>query len=534
MPRARKTPVLLRVDTPTPTATAETTAGLQQRLALDAPPQALPRAIQAARRLWFCVYLPRLPLEASDASTAARVVVEEQQGIHRVLLACRQAAAAGVMPGQSANAALALLPTLAIEERSELREQQAIEALATWLEQFTSLVAIAGPDVLLLEIAGSLRLYGGLQSLRQQIATGLEQQGFKAQLAIAPTPLAATWLARAGRRACIRDGANITMALRTLPLTCLEWPAATCAAIAGTGITTVGDCLRLPREGFARRFGPQRLLELDRALGRLPDPRSGWRAPERFCADYEMTEEQADRDVLLAICQELLVSLERFLLTRQLGTQRLLFSFFHLRAPATQLPLGCASSERLAVHWFELLKLRFERVTLPEPVIAIRLYGGRNQALHTESGRLALHGKTGGRGLCHSITQLAERLAARIGNQSVHGVTTLAEHRPQHAWSLQSLLGGKANAPLAMPGYSRKRPLWMLPEPVLLPLEQACPLHHGRLRLLEGPERLETGWWDEDGIARDYYMAVNPGGIHLWVYRTRNRTAAWYLHGFFG
>ena len=503
-------------------------------MALDAPPAAEPRVATPARRLWFCVYLPNLPLEASGDAATARVVVEEQQGIHRVLLACPEATAAGVMPGQSANAALALLPTLIVEERSELREQQAIEALAIWLEQFTSVVSIAGPDVVLLEIAGSLRLYGGLPSLRQQVAAGLEQQGFKAQLAIAPTPLAATWLARAGRRACIRDAANIMTALRTLPLACLEWPAATCEAIAGMGVTTVGDCLRLPREGFARRFGSQRLIELDRALGRLPDPRTSWRAPERFCADYEMTEEQCDREILLAICQELLVSLERFLLTRQLGTQRLLFSFFHLRAPATQLPLGCANSERLAAHWFELLKLRFERVTLPEPVIAIRLYGGRNQALHTESGHLAFHGKTSGQRLCQSVTQLAERLVARIGNQSVHGVTTLAEHRPHHAWSLQSLLGEKANTPLARIGQNRKRPLWMLPEPVLLPLEQAYPLHQGRLQLLQGPERLETGWWDEDGIARDYYTAVNPAGIHLWVYQIRNRTAAWYLHGFFG
>ena len=54
-----------------------------------------------------------------------------------------------------------------------------------------------------------------------------------------------------------------------------------------------------PGKGFARRFGPQRLIELDRALGRLPDPRTSWRAPERFCTDYEMTEEQSDRELLL-------------------------------------------------------------------------------------------------------------------------------------------------------------------------------------------------------------------------------------------
>ena len=48
----------------------------------------------------------------------------------------------------------------------------------------------------------------------------------------------------------------------------------------------------------------------------------------------------------------------------------------------------------------------------------------------------------------------------------------------------------------------------------------------GRLTLLEGPERLETGWWDEDGITRDYYTAINPQGMRLWVFRNRSRTAA--------
>lgn len=537
MRSARKTTVLVRAGAQPPAAIPahEPVSHPQHALALDEPLAKPPVATATAvKRLWFCAYLPHLSLEASGPAELARAVVEEQHGIHRVLLACPKAVAAGVMPGQSANAALALLPTLSIEERSRLREQQAVESLATWLEQFTSVVCIAAADVVLLEIAGSLRLYGGLLSLRQQISAGLKQQGLTASLAIAPTPLAATWLARAGRRACIREPANLTAALRRLPTTCLEWPAATCEAIAGMGVTNVGDCLRLPREGFARRFGPQRLLELDRALGRLPDPRPSWRAPEKFCADYEMTEEQSDRELLLMICRELLLSLEQFLLTRQLGTQRLLFSFFHLRGSATQLSLGGAESERRVDHWFDLLRIRFERVTLPEAVIAVRLQGGRNQAMQAASGRLAFHGKTNGQGLRYSMSQLAERLTARIGNQSVQGVTMVAEHRPQQAWRLHSLLGNKATMRLSAIRRRLQRPLWMLPEPTLLPAEQGHPMHQGCLTLLAGPERLETGWWDDDGIARDYYTAVNSQGMRLWVFRNRNRTAAWYLHGFFG
>lgn len=507
----------------------------QQSLALDAA-EAQPRPVTAPalKRLWFCIYLPRLSLEACGPSSAARAVVEEQKGIHRVLLASAKAASAGVMPGQSANAALALLPGLEVTERSELAEQQALENLSCWLEQFTSVVCFAGADVLLLEIAGSLRLYGGLLSLRQQITAGLGQQGFSASLAIAPTPLAATWLAKGGQRACIRDPANITAALRGLPLACLSWPKSVCESLTGMGLRNIGDCLRLPREGFARRFGPQRLIELDRALGRLPDPRTSWRAPERFCADYEMTEEQSDREMLLVICRELLVAHERFLLARQLGTQSVLFSFFHLRGSATQLRVGCGEAGRRSDRWFDLLRIRFEQLTLPEPVISVRLRGGRTQALRAESGRFRFQGKTAGQGLRFSMTQLAERLIARVGNQSVAGVTTVAEHRPQFAWRPRALLTDKTTSSLTTNQRELYRPLWMLPEPALLPVEQGYPLHHGRLHILEGPERLETGWWDEHGITRDYFMAINPRGMRLWVFRSRDRNACWYLHGFFG
>jgi protein ImuB len=510
---------------------------MQQVLPFAEPvPLAKPLSVTAAqvKRLWFCIYLPNLPLESCHASDAALAIVEEQHGIHRVLQVDSAAAAAGVMPGQSANAALALLPDLMLEERSPVREQQVLEALATWLERFSSFVSISGKNVLLLEVAGSLRLFGGLPSLRRQVSQGLGSQGFSAAMAIAPTPLAATWLARAGRRACIRAEENLGPALRKLPLACLNWPAGQRESLLGMGITNVGDCLRLPREGFAQRFGAKRLLELDRALGHLPDPRDSWRAPERFCADYEMTEEQSDRELLLNICRELLLSHEQFLLARQLGTQRLCLSFFHLKNSATELRLGSAFADRSVERWFDLLKIRFESVRLPEPVIAVRLRSGLSQPLQVETARLCFTGNADNEKRRYSIAQLAERLVARIGDQSVKALTMVAEHRPEYAWKVQNPLSDWSVSTLTTRD-TIKRPLWMLPEPTLLPADSGYPLHRGcRLTLLEGPERLETGWWDEQGISRDYYTAVNGAGIRLWVFRNRQRVPNWYLHGIFG
>jgi len=530
--RARKSPVAARDTAPTSSAKQQTLPFAEPAVPAAAvkPLSITPTAVQ---RLWFCIYLPNLPLQACRSSAEALAIVEEQHGIYRVLQTDAKAAAAGIMAGQSSNAALALLPALTLQERNPLREQQVLERLATWLERFSSFVSIAGRDVLLLEIAGSVRLFGGLPTLRQKISEGLAAEGFSAAMAIAPTPLAATWLARAGRRVCIRAKENLPAAIRQLPLTCLHWSNGQRESLTGMGINNIGDCLRLPREGFTRRFGAERLLDLDRALGDLPDPRDSWRAAERFCADFEMTEEQSDRELLLNICRELLLSHEQFLLARQLATQRLRFSFFHLKSAASELSLGSALADRSATRWFDLLKIRFEALRLPEAVIAVRLRSGLSQPLQAETARLNFHSKDGKQGRRYSIAQLAERLTARIGDQSVNAMTMVAEHRPEYAWSTQDPLSDWAVSTLVTNDIPR--PLWMLPKPALLTLDCGYPSHRGgRLMLLEGPERLETGWWDEDSISRDYYTAMNAAGIRLWVFRNRQQAPDWYLHGIFG
>ena len=74
----------------------------------------------------------------------------------------------------------------------------------------------------------------------------------------------------------------------------------------------------------------------------------------------------------------------------------------------------------------------------------------------------------------------------------------------------------------------RTRPVWLLDQP------ESCTVD--RLVLEEGPECIESGWWDGHDVARDYYVARNPQGARLWVFRNRRGTIAganWFLHGWF-
>ena len=539
MPPAEKSPATVRGASPAPPIKTQQSLSLElpvvKTIGLPGTPASTATRATPVKRLWLCIHLPALPLEAlhRDNENVARAVFDDQDGISKVLLASDAAESAGIRPGFSVNAALALLPALELEQRDLPCERRTLLSLAGWAEQFTSFVSIETPTVLLLELAGSVRLFAGLQKLRQAVSEGLGEQGFSASLAIAPTPLAATWLTKAGRRVCIQDAANLTSALSALPLTCLDWPLPVYESLYGMGISRVGDCLRLPRQGFAKRFGAGRLLELDRATGRLPDPRVSYRTPEYFVADYELEEEIRDSDLILNACQLLLQKLEQFLLTRQLAVQRIQFSFFHLQHPATSLPLGCVQADRAVKHWFDLLSIRFERLPLPAPAIAIRLRAGQGQPVSAKTDVLQFTKKDKQRqGL--SIAHLIERLGARIGDELVHGVSTVAEHRPHYAWRPEFMLDRLPQCEV-VPGLGDvRRPLWMLTQPQPLIVRDGKPAYQGVLTLEDGPERLETGWWDEDGIARDYFVAANPKGARFWIYRNRSKDKGWYLHGIFG
>jgi protein ImuB len=86
------------------------------------------------------------------------------------------------------------------------------------------------------------------------------------------------------------------------------------------------------------------------------------------------------------------------------------------------------------------------------------------------------------------------------------------------------------------------RPLLLLPAPRPLRATAEQPSCDGPLTLVTGPERIEAGWWDFDSPAagkprqavhRDYFVARNPQGQLLWIFRELTAPRGWFLHGFF-
>lgn len=489
-----------------------------------------------AARLWLCLHLPRLPLEAQGrraASQAPLAICAEEGRRTLVVTANAQALARGVRPGMPVNSALALAPELVLEARNPALEAAALSRLARWAGRFTPAVTIGSDGALLLEVQGSLRLFNGLEALRATLVRELQALGHEACLACAPTARAALWLARAGGGQPVLTRRELRSVLAAIPVDHLGWPVRTVQALLQMGLVTVGDCLRLPREGFARRAGPARLRELDQALGQSPEPQRPHVPPARFMAALELPAEITDAALLHEGLRQLLRGLQQALESRQASVRLVWCRLAHPDGAETRLclalrqPAGPSACHR-AGHLAGLLRLRLETLVLPGPVTSLVMQAD------LETGQAPAGTDLLGQSLRpdDGVQALLERLRARLGGQAVQGLALRAEHRPEHAWVAvpDPLAGAGTREPAIVP---RSRPVWLLPAPERLALAAGQPGWQGPLLLEHGPERIESGWWDGGDVRRDYYRASNPRGAMLWVYQDL-RSQGWYLHGMFG
>lgn len=343
----------------------------------------------------------------------------------------------------------------------------------------------------------SLRYFGGLEAFLGKLSAGLAELGCEAAIAVAGTPRAALWRAKGGGRA-----------LEDLPVEN--------AFLRSIGIANIGEAMQLPREGLAKRCGQGFIDDLDRALGTLPEPREFFIPPPCFDVKLELPGEVAHAEGVLFAARRLLLQLEGLLAARQAGVRRFRLVLFQHRK-SSALEIAFASATRETERMLRLLRERLATISLKEGVEAIGLEAADFTPLHGRSG--AMFGDAQAEG--EAWAQLAERLQARLGRESIHGLTTQPDHRPEHAW--RRVEPGEWDPhEFVQPG---PRPLWLL--------EPARRLPRMNYQLVAGPERIECGWWDGDEARRDYFIARDAASL-VWVYRKRcDEADEWFLHGLF-
>ena len=444
-----------------------------------------------------------MPLAVSDKLAGRQCIVDRNHAAER----------AGIRIGMPTSAALGLLDTLQVSVRDRRVEQAVLKRLASWCYQYSSQVCIDHQrNSLLLEIGASQRLFGPAEPLAERIITGLGQLGYRAVSGIAPTPEAAHLAARHGLH--IRSSADIRKSIAALDIGSLNLKSTEIQALKKMGFRTIAEVLRLPRKALARRMGLAVSDYLDRLLGYRPEPCKTFRPPDSFSAGMDVPETAHTQGLIFPL-KRLVQELCGVLRAHDRGIQVLQVRL-QLDGGSETLRLTLHQATRSEEHLMMLLRERLERLKLVRPVQHIRL-----QALHFLPCEVVQESllKEVGADATDNASLVIERLRARLGMESVKGIRGLEDHRPEHSWSLREL-----DEPASYTTQAG-RPVWLLPRP------QPCRIDN--YRILTGPERIETGWWDGRDCRRDYFVVRDSNGSTLWAFHEYNPSPGWYLDGLF-
>ncbi len=451
---------------------------------------------------------------------------------------------------------------IALQPASDAALADATTAWSWWALQFTPMVARV-ESALVMEVSASERLFGGSVALLARIFES------NRPLALVEYAQGATSLIAFARLQCADAQAPTEHPIPAddLPLHTLAAARAHLPTLQRLGIANWGQLRALPRGGLVRRFGAGLVDALDCAYGQRAEVYPWLTLPEVFDAPLELAASVENASALLFGARRLLAQLQVWLRARQRGVValELLWELDARRSNALhvdahhnggaqgRLELRTAEPTQDMAHLARLLSEQLARVTLPAPVLHLRMRSLQTQPLAGESLSLLPEDVRAG----DSLHQLLERLSARLGRDQVRSVLLHADHRPEcmQSWcaAVDAIKSGAAQA------YSKRArgqfvlqemprealyPTWLLAMPLRLNVHQGLPQHHGPLTLLAGPQRLEAGWLEGDAALRDYYVARSKTAGLLWVYRERlggqaagvpasGAQAIWYLHGIF-
>ncbi|QCP48815.1 DNA polymerase Y family protein [Trinickia violacea] len=402
---------------------------------------------------------------------------------------------------------------------------------------------------------------------------------------------------REGHRWHVVKEASLPRALDALPVSLLPAVATYGDVFEQIGCATLADLRRLPRAGVVRRFGSDVLDLLAQAYGEKPDPRESFRAPASFRAQLELQARVDSAEALLFAARRLVMQLAGWLSAHHAAVSRYTLLLEHelaaRHAPRTSsLTVSWAVPSRDPDHLIWLLREKLNQTELIAPAIELKIVADQIDEHAAQSDTLFPMPDADR----DSVARLFERLSARLGSENVMRISMLDDHRPERAMNVEayqtgqpertsrqakskrpSRHSGAKSAAKEMPTSASDlaaggaiepshpdsaaqtvlpdnalplreppqalvlsdevpqppRPVWLLDKPLKLVMREQRPVYRRPLKMLTRTERIEAGWWDGQGVERDYYIAADDDGRMFWVFRER-LSGYWFLQGLFG
>ncbi|WP_413111882.1 Y-family DNA polymerase [Thaumasiovibrio sp. DFM-14] len=467
--------------------------------------------------LWLYLHFPSLHLDgllAQNENNLHQVVAVVDGRQSRVVQCNALAEQVGINIGMGLGTAASLCSALQVFAYDIEIEHNRLIELADWLYLLTSDISLYPPNGLLLNVTNMLTLYSDLNNYWLHLQHHLAEVGVQYQFSTGYSPLSAQLLAKSANNAVSECRHDMHKRLCAQPLSATELPHKTIEGLSRVGVDNLNALLQIPVKELARRFDIGVVNYVGRLTGQFKHPVTVYHPKVLFKRQITLLYEIENTQWLRKPLQVLLTQLEQFLALRDQLAYELTLTLHQRDESCLCVSLTSAQGDYRAEAWQRLSALRLESVALSAPVVGLTLDIVRQGERGSDETDL-FDGKQG------SMTSLAllSMLQAKLGQDAVKGVCAVNDPRPELEshycvpFTPESMVGVELKA---------LRPSFLLPTATRL---------KEKVSVVHGPERIATGWWDDNPIVRDYFIARSEQGSWLWIFRDQQQH--WYLHGIF-
>lgn len=474
--------------------------------------------------LWVYLHFPHLQLDTlenhlvtNDDRNMPRAIYDPAS--NKMLQINQAALSLGIRQGMGLASASLLSDKLQVHEYNTSLEEKALTQVAHQLYLVSSDIALDPPSGLYLRVQNMLNLYGGLQPYWKVLKQVLSQTGYAMNFASAYSVNVAKLLALHRLNKISDDKQKIHSQLLKCDIKKTDIDIKDQEKLARIGIKNIDSLFEQPLAALASRVSHFSINVISELRGESPTKLRFYYPPEHYHDYIELLYDIELIDKLGFIIQKLLTVFEQYLLVRNALTLSIKLTLHQRNHPKIEQYINSALPIYKHQDWITIVSLQLERLTLESAVYAITLTCPKLEVADITSRDFFAQKDTH----VASLTLLS-RLRAKLGNKMVRLLSYHNDIRPEKASQQHLGIGQLASASQA------KKPLHLFKDRPGFLLETPEPLSE-KITIINGPERVVSGWWDQAQIERDYFVAQNKHGQQIWVYKTLQDN--WFIHGYF-
>lgn len=335
--------------------------------------------------MFACLHAPDFPVQAALLAEPGEgrenlwrlpvAILDGPSNLLKVFALNDAARDAGIKVGMTKPQA-EICGTAVLRQRAPEKEDEAQTSLLECAGDFSPRFEFTAPGTVVLDVAGTEKLFGSPQKLACKIAVRTKQAGFHLCIGVASNPDAALLAAKGFRGITIIPEGEEANALASLHVGNLPLTPELAEVLEAWGIRTFKALAALPTIALTERLGQEGLKLQQLAQGRVNRPLLPFQVSHEFVESYEFDDPVETFESLEFVLNRLLQQVFEQLISHSLATNEIqLILDFEVRQIQNE-----SEGEQYTHHWklpvptqdrklpFTLIRLDLERNTFSAPI----------------------------------------------------------------------------------------------------------------------------------------------------------------------